>query len=213
MKKLDLKLNSFVFFLASTLLVFFAISCRSEKSDSGFEYVDATVDDLAGKNFEAILIRNLEDPDKKNMIMVIGDIDDAERIIGYGIKAEKIVKTSWIEHMASDFIKAERIKRGYLDDTRAIFLTKDKGYMVKIAADDKVVYGPDYQSEQLRKDFEEIGLLSVKEKRPDMNDIIKGLKGSPTPIDPNRVMESQKRLQEQVRRLKEAKEANLPASK
>ncbi len=95
--------------------------------------------------------------------------------------------------MVSGFVKAERIKRGYLDDSRAIFLTKDKGYVVKIASDDKVVYGPDYQSEQLRKYFEEVGLLDEYRKPPDMNEVIKGLKGGPPGMDPNRIKETPER--------------------
>lgn len=152
-------------------------SCRNEKPNSSFVYIDATVDDLSGKKFDAILIRNSEDPDKSNMMVVIGDIDETEKILGHEIRAEKVVDSSWIGCMVSGFVKAERVKRGYLDDAKAIFLTKDKGYVVKIAVDDKVVYGPNYQSEQLRKYFEEIGLLSEYRKHPDMNDVIEALKG------------------------------------
>ncbi|MDD5135425.1 MAG: hypothetical protein PHP01_08455 [Phycisphaerae bacterium] len=174
MKIIKLKTKWHILSLSVLLIAFSLVGCNSTKDS--FKYVDATVDDLSGKEFEVILIRNFEDPDKSNMMMIIGDIDKADKIVGHKIKADKIIDASWVEHLASGFVKAERIKRGYLDDSRAIFLTRTKGYVIKIATDDKVVYGPDYQSEQLRKDFEEIGLLGEYSNPPDMNKVIKALK-------------------------------------
>ena len=176
MKTITFRINMLASIIILLIGALCLISCRTEKPDSVFEYIDATVDDISGNKFEAILIRNVMDPDKSNMMMVIGDIGEAERILGYGLNAKKVVDSSWIERIVSGFIKADRIKRGYLDDSRAIFLTKNKGYIVKIASNDKVVYGPDYQSEQLRKYFVEVGLLREHSKPPDMNKVIKALK-------------------------------------
>jgi hypothetical protein len=140
------------------LLLFFTGSCCTERPKNGFKYVDATVDDLQGKKFEAILIGVVDDPDKTHMWAVIGDINKAQKIVGYEINADKVVDSSWIQRLTSDFIKAERVKINCMDVCQVIFLTKERGYVIKMSGDDKIVYGPDYQSKQISDDFKEMGL-------------------------------------------------------
>lgn len=168
-------------------LLFFAGSCRNEKSASGLKdveptidhcnelaaiadrqgekledfhirVVNATIDDLQGKKVEAILIMNTDDPNKAHFMVIIGNIRKVQEIVGYDITADKIVDSSWVQRLTSDFIKAERVKRLYWDNYRAIFLTKKRAYMIKVSfdKDNQEVYGPDYNSKQVWYDFEEM---------------------------------------------------------
>ncbi len=137
---------------------------EAEESSNDLQYVEATIDDLVGLKFEGILFLDYYNIEEAEILRVLGNPNKLESITGKKIKAEKVVNDPiWLERVIKGFLGAERIKRGYLDDARAAFITEDKGYMIKIAADDKVVYGPDYESEQLRKDLEEIGLLEHEE--------------------------------------------------
>jgi hypothetical protein len=94
------------------------------------------------------------------MVAVIGDLDEAQKIVSYEIRADKVVESSWIQRLASHFIKTERLKRLCMCEGRVIFLTEGIGYVINMSSDpdDKMVYGSDYQSRQLWWDFEEIGL-------------------------------------------------------
>jgi hypothetical protein len=128
------------------------------RTTSGVKYIDATVDDLRGKKIEAILIRIVADPDNTHMAAVIGDINEVQKIVGYEITTDKVVDSSWIQRLTSDLIKAERVKTLTRDDAKMIFLTKEKGYVIKMSGDDKIIYGPDYQSKKILSDFKEMGL-------------------------------------------------------
>jgi hypothetical protein len=174
MRTIKLKIKFSILGLSVLIIVFSFVGCNSTKDS--FKYVDATVDDLLGKKFEAILIRIVDDPDKTHFMAVIGDIDNAEKIVQHQIKAEKVIDASWVKRIASGFQNAERWKTGCIDDVQAIFLTKTRGYMIKYTGSDKVIYGPDFKSEQLWKYFEEVGLLSEHSKPPDMSEVIKALK-------------------------------------
>ena len=185
MKTITFRINMLASIIILLIGALCLISCRTEKPDSAFEYIDATVDDLVGMEFEAILIRIVDDPGKTHFMAVIGDIDNAEKIVQHQIKAEKVIDTSWVKRIASGFQNAERWKIGCIDDVQAILLTKTRGYIIKYTGNDKVIYGPDFKSEQLWKYFVEVGLLSEDRKPPDMNEVIKALKGYPG-MDPNK---------------------------
>ena len=183
MRTIKLKTKCSILGLSVLIIVISFVGCNSTKDR--FKYVDATVDDISGKKFEAILIRIVDDPDKTHFMAVIGDIDNAAKIVQHQIKAEKVIDVSWVKRIASGFQNAERWKIGCIDDAQAILLTKTRGYIIKYTGSDKVIYGPDFKSEQLWKDFVEVGLESEYRKPPDMNEVIKALKGYPG-MDPNK---------------------------
>jgi len=148
------------------------VSCRRAEQPQHEFFVEVGIDELSkvlleqpilGK-IKGIIITDANNLEEANTIKVLGNLEELERIIDKKIKAQKVVDDPvWLERITRDFLEAKPIKRGYLDDARAMFITKHKGYMIKIAADDKVVYGPDYESEEIRKHLEEIGLLAHEE--------------------------------------------------
>lgn len=169
--------------LMVTLLLFLTGSCCTERPKNSFKYVDATVDDLRGKKIEAILIGIVDDPDKAHLWAVIGDIDKAKKIVGYEINADKVVDSSWIQRLTSDFIKAERTKiEECADICRVIFLTKETGYVIKMSGDDRVVYGYDYRSKQISDDFKEMG-LEENYGIVDINELVKSRKNKPSSVE------------------------------
>lgn len=166
------------YLLTVILLLLFAGSCHTERPKSGFKYVDATVDDLRGKKFEAILIGIVDDPDKTHMWAVIGDLDKAQKIIGNGIYADKVVDSSWVQRLTTDFIKAKRAETKCEDVCKVIFLTEERGYVVKMSGDDEIIYGPDYKSEQISDDFKAMG-LEKNYGMADIKELVKSRKDQP----------------------------------
>lgn len=160
-----------------------------------YQYFDVSIDDLPEmKEIEAVLFTNHYHPEVGEIMMVVGNPETVEEIIGHEIFADKVVNDpAWLYRLIPDFANARRVKRGCISDARAVFITRKCAYMIQVDTDERVVYGPDYQSEQLRKYFEEVGLLDEYRKPPDMNEVIKGLKGGPPDMDPNRIKEAQER--------------------
>lgn len=150
-----------------------------------YHYVEAKINDLPKfKEIEAILVMKHYHPEMGEIMMLIGEQDKVEQIIGREINPEKIVSDStWIKRIHQHYLEAKRVNnlgRGSANDSRVAFITKKRAYMIEFGVDDKdgkytVVYGDDYESEQLAKDLEEIGLLEHGEP-PDMNKVLKYLK-------------------------------------
>ncbi|AQQ08502.1 hypothetical protein L21SP3_00285 [Sedimentisphaera cyanobacteriorum] len=214
--------------LTSLIFVFFLFSAGCRQSENKnlvnqYKYFDAGINDIPALNkIEAILITPHYHPElfygEKN-VYIIGNPEKVEEIIGHEILAKKAINDpSWLQRITTNFKNAKRTKKwsskGSFSEARAIFVTKEKAYMVLIDknddGDNKVICGPDYESIQLRKDFEEIGLLSEYSKPPDMNEVINALKGGPPGVDPNRIKEAQERLRQEAERMKKEKEANQP---
>lgn len=159
--------------------------CRSLPVVNRYHYVEATIKDIPKlKEIEAILVMKHYHPEMSEIMMLIGEQDKVEQIIGREINPEKIVSDStWIKRIHQHYLEAKRVNnlgRGSFNDTRVAFITKKRAYMIEFGVDDKdgkytVVYGDHYESEQLAKDLEEIGLLERGEP-PDMNKVLEYLK-------------------------------------
>jgi hypothetical protein len=160
-------------------VIFFITSCcrvtsLQEEGLNEYQYVDIKIHDI-GKNFnisdvKAILIIDWYTIEKSDTIQVLGNLSEVESIIGREIRSKVVDYFDdplWLNRITKDFFEeAKRTPRGYfrgyLDDSRVVFITKDKGYRLKIAVEDKVVkvvHGPDYESELIRGDLEGIGFI------------------------------------------------------
>ena len=95
-------------------------------------------------------------------MLVVGNQETVEEIIGHEILPDKVLNDpAWQYRLFSHFKDAKRIKLvRCLSDARAVFITREKAYMLKIcgSTDEGTVYGPNYESVQLKQDFDEIGL-------------------------------------------------------
>lgn len=177
------------------ILLFFlllAAGCRqNEKLNlvNRYQYFDVGINDIPALNkIEAILITPHYHPELfygEENVYIIGNPETVEEVIGHEILAQKVVNDpSWLQRITTNFKNAKRTKkwslRGSSSDARVIFITKEKAYMVLIDQNDdgynKVISGPDYESIQLRKDFEEMGILDKPSKPTDMNEVIKAIK-------------------------------------
>lgn len=93
------------------------------------------------------------------IMVLIGDQNTVEEKLGYKINPNKIITDrKWIEKLIYDFKNAERTKKGYTGTAAVGFFTKRKAYIVPMAKHDEIIYGPDYESKKLKKDFDELGL-------------------------------------------------------
>jgi hypothetical protein len=180
--------------LKLTLLFFLFWSAGCQQNEklhlvNRYQYFDAGIDDIPpSEKIEAILLSPHYHPElfySQKAMYLIGNPETVEEIVGHEIFAQKVIDDQkWIWRITTDFKNAKRTKkwslRGYFSDARAVFVTRERAYMVLIdwndEGDNKVVCGPNYQSEQLRKDFEEIGFLSKHRKPPEMSEVIKDLK-------------------------------------
>ena len=159
-------LNSQILFAGLGLAII--TGCRSLPVVNKYHYVEATVKDIPRfKKVQAILVMAYYHPEMGQIIMVIGDQDRVENIIGREIFPQKVVNNPiWIERIARHYLEARRVNnfgRGSFNDSRVVFVTKKKAYMVPFGVGSEngkcIVYGDDYTSEELGKDFEELGLL------------------------------------------------------
>jgi len=138
-----------------------------------YQYVEATIKDVPRvEKVEAILLMNLNHPEEADRVALIGDINRVEAIIGRSISPEKIISDPvWIKKIHQHYLEARRVNnfgRGSFNDSRVVFITKKRAYMIEFGVDDEngkytIVYGDDYESAELRKDFEELGLLDEEE--------------------------------------------------
>ena len=151
--------------LLVSLAFFVAISAGCQENEklklvNKYQYFEATIDDVPSINkIEAIIFLNYYHPEIGQIMMLIGNQKTVEKIVGHEINPQKVIDNRmWIEKLTANFKSARRVKRGCLDDARAVFITKQRAYMISIAKDDEVVYGPDYESKELKKDFDELGL-------------------------------------------------------
>lgn len=168
------------------LVLVLVTGCRSLIVVNRYQYVEARIDDLPEfKKIEGILIMNHFHPEMGEIMMLIGEQDRVEQIIGREINPQKAVNdATWLKRIYQHYLEARRVNnfgRGSFSDSRVVFITKRRAYMVEIGIDDEdgkytVVYGDDYESEQLRKDLEEIGVLEHEE-----------------PVDKRKVLEALKR--------------------
>ena len=125
-----------------------------------YQYFDVSIDDLPEmKEIEAVLFTNHYHPEVGKIMMVVGNPETVEEIIGHEIFADKVVNDpAWLYRLIPDFANARRVKRGSISDARAVFITRKCAYMIQIDADERVAYGSDYESRQLKQDFIELGL-------------------------------------------------------
>lgn len=159
--------------------------CKSLPVVNRYQYVEAAIKDLPKfKKIEAILVMNHYHPEMGEIMMLIGDQDKVEQIIGREINPQKAINDpAWIKRIYQHYLEARRVNnfgRGSANDSRVVFITKKRAYMIEFGVDDKdgkytVVYGDHYESEQLAKDLEEIGLLERGEP-PDMMKVLQYLK-------------------------------------
>jgi len=154
-------------FLVVGLGLVIMTGCKSLPVVNRYQYVEVMVDDLPRlEKIEGIFVMNHYHPEMAGIMILIGDQDKVEQIIGREINPEKVVSdTAWIKRIYQHYLEAKRIKQGCLSDARVTFITKERAYMIKLSSgyDEKVVYGDDYESEKLREDFEELGLLEREE--------------------------------------------------
>lgn len=147
--------------------------CKSPPVVNRYHYVEAGIDDLPRlEKIEGILVMNHYHPEIADIMLLIGPQDKNEKTIGREVNPEKVVcDTAWVKRIYQHYLEARRVYnlgRGSFNDTRIAFITKKRAYMIEWGVDDEngkytVVYGDDYASEQIRKDFEELGLLKYKE--------------------------------------------------
>lgn len=124
-----------------------------------YQYSEVTIDNIPKSDIVAIIFSDSNDLKNAKSIMLIGEPDEVRQLLGWNIPFTEIVLDyCYVKKITDDFRNTQRTKREYIGNAWAIFITGDKGYMIKIAADDKVVYGPDYQSEELLEDLKKIGL-------------------------------------------------------
>lgn len=147
--------------------------CQSLPVVNRYHYVEATIKDIPKlKKLEGILVMAHYHPEMGEIMMLIGEQDKVEQIIGREINPQKAINdAAWIKRIHQHYLQSRRVNnfgRGSANDSRVAFITKKRAYMIEFGVDDKdgkytVVYGDDYESEQLAKDFQEIGLLEHEE--------------------------------------------------
>ncbi|MCK5615247.1 hypothetical protein KAR91_75990 [Candidatus Pacearchaeota archaeon] len=156
--------NTFLFMVIVVLVILPSVGCgvppERFRVVNKYQYVEISIDQLPGLDeVEGILFANHYHPEMAHIMIVVGNPETVEQIIGREIFSDKIINDpSWLYRLISDFANARRVKRGMASDARAVFITTDRAYMLKIETDEKIVYGPGYESAQLKKDFEELGL-------------------------------------------------------
>jgi hypothetical protein len=159
--------NLYLLLIAFTLS--HAVSCRQQYVVNKYKYLESSIDDIPKLNsIEGILVANHYHPEMADIMLLVGDKTQIEQITGRQINPEKIVTESeWIKKIYQDYKNAKRVEnfgKGSFNDSRVIFITNKKAYMIEFGIDDSdgkrtIVYGDDYVSEQLLKDFEELGLF------------------------------------------------------
>jgi hypothetical protein len=162
-----MKLVSFAIVL-TTLGVPTIAGCRSLPVVNRYRYVEATVEDIPDfKKVEGIFVVKHYHPEIAEIMLVIGDQDKLEQIIGREIFSENVVSDCWwIKRIHRHYSEARRIDnfgRGSFNDSRVVFVTKKRAYMIPFGVDSKngkhTVYGDDYVSEALGRDFADLGLI------------------------------------------------------
>jgi hypothetical protein len=142
--------------------------CRSLPVVNRYHYVEATIKDIPKlERTKAILLMNINHPVEADWIGLIGDQDEVEEVIGHCISPQRVVSDPlWIKRIHRHYSEARRIDnfgRGSFNDSRVVFVTKKRAYMIPFGVDSKngkhTVYGDDYVSEALGRDFAELGLI------------------------------------------------------
>ena len=172
--------------ILSLVLLFLLFGCGGRQENgrlklvNGYQYFEAGVDDIPPlQKIEAILLTPHYHPELfygEKAIYVIGNPKTVEQIVGHEVLPRKVINDpTWILRITTDFKNARRTKIGTGSDARVVFITKEKAYMVLIDKNDKVVYGTDYESTQLKQDFEELGLFEHEEP-PSIDKVMEYLK-------------------------------------
>ena len=167
-------MNRITFFILMISLTVLAGCCQTEKHTlvNRYQYFDVGIDDIPPvEKIEAILITGHYHPELfywqkesgEGFYYVIGDPETVEEIIGHRVSSRRVMNDrTWIRRITNDFKNAPRTNnysRGRVSDARAVFITKEKAFMVLIDNCGKdLIAGPDYASAQLKKDFKELGL-------------------------------------------------------
>jgi len=159
--------------LAIALSIVGVTGCKSLPVVNKYQYVEAEIDDLPKfERIEGIFIMNHYHPEMAEIMMLIGNQNNVEKIVGREINPEKVIDdTSWVKKIYQHYSAARRMYnfgKGSFNDTRVAFITRERAYMIEFGVDDKdgkytVVYGDYYESKELRKDFEELGILEREE--------------------------------------------------
>jgi hypothetical protein len=137
-----------------------------------YKYFEATIDDIPPVNrIEAIAIMDYYHPEVGQIRLLVGNQKNVEKIIGHAINPQKVVDDGkLIEKLAADFKNAKQsyiykyktakdYGRGDLENAHVVFITKDSAYMIPIRdINGEFVSGPNYQSKELKKDFDALGL-------------------------------------------------------
>ncbi|MBL7215939.1 MAG: hypothetical protein ISS71_09705 [Phycisphaerae bacterium] len=139
---------------------------RKELEAMPFELVNTTIDVFLDPEFDfrGILIRRSDDSDPNHAMVLFGELYRARWIVGRKINPDKIFRYPQVMFsIFEEFKKVERLTQPAVDhyEYDVIFLNPNnrKGYVIKIAVDDKYIYGVNFCSRQLRKDFVEMGLF------------------------------------------------------
>jgi hypothetical protein len=137
-----------------------------------YKYFEATIDDIPSVNkIEAIAIMNYYHPEVGQIMILVGNQKNVEKIIGHEINPQKVIDDEKsIKKLVADFKNAQKsyiykyktaknYDRGDLENAHAVFITKDRAYLIPIRdINGEFVSGPNYESKELKKDFDELGL-------------------------------------------------------
>jgi hypothetical protein len=133
-----------------------------------YQYIESTIDELPASGIVAVIFSDSNDLKAAKNLMLIGGPEDAREILGWNIPFTKIVLDYYyVKKITDDFINSQRVKRECSGNSQAIFITENKGYMIKIGADDKTIYGPDFQSVKLLEELRKIS-LNLNELNPNL---------------------------------------------
>jgi hypothetical protein len=149
------------------------LSCTSSKDTalSNNFFIDATKHEilkLKDVDVKAILFVGYKDIDIAEGKMLIGDPNEFKKITNKNYEFSKIVNDKkWINLILDEYKRAIREARwqGSASDARVIFITKEKGYMLRWDCDDKVVYNEYLSSAKLWQYLNEIGFIEHEKSR------------------------------------------------
>lgn len=137
-----------------------------------YQYFEATINDIPSVNkTEAIAIMNYYHPEVGQIIILVGNQKKVEKIIGHQINPQKVIDDEKLKKkLVTDFKNANNKQlyfyktakdygRGVLENAHVVFITKNRAYMIPIRdTNGEFVSGPNYESKELKKDFDELGL-------------------------------------------------------
>ncbi|MBN1766235.1 MAG: hypothetical protein JW860_13325 [Sedimentisphaerales bacterium] len=123
--------------------------------------LDATVNDLKGLSIKGILIIDGSCLAEYDTLIMIGNQREIEGILKKSFKPDKLIEDpDSLKRLIRGFIHAPQGWRGCIDAASALFIEESgKIFRIKISTDETGIYGDHFTSLQLKKDFEELGIL------------------------------------------------------